>query len=325
MRTPDFARLRKVIDRQNSEPVLFEFFMNPKLNMHLAGDEICAIQDEMSWHRICIHAFANAGYDYVTMNGSAYPDDGKGYAPISCMDDLEGYHWPDPDSFDYSVLDKSGAMLPEGMKIVSHQYDGIWEMAQKRLADGYAGAAMLMLDDPELCKIVFDEIGSRYLRYYEIISANEHVGACLCNDDWGFKTQTMINPDFYREYVFPWYKKIVEVCHKNDKPVILHSCGKIDIVMDDIISDMKFDAKHSFEDAIMPVEDAYDRYHYDIAIMGGIDMDFLCRKTPAEIRMRCEKMLERAPVGYALGSGNSIPDYVPFENYFAMIDVIRNM
>lgn len=31
-------------------------------------------------------------------------------------------------------------------------------------------------------------------------------------------------------------------------------------------------------------------------------------------------MLERTQdIGYALGSGNSIPDYVPQDNYFAMV------
>ena len=54
---------------------------------------------------------------------------------------------------------------------------------------------------------------------------------------------------------------------------------------------------------------------------GGIDVDFVCRSTPDEIYRRSKAMLERAQDrgGYALGTGNSVPDYVPMENYFAMI------
>ena len=64
--------------------------------------------------------------------------------------------------------------------------------------------------------------------------------------------------------------------------------------MDDIIDDMKFDAKHSFEDVIIPVEQAYEKWGGRIAILGGIDMDFMCRSTPEQIKKRCEAMLAKA-------------------------------
>ena len=58
-----------------------------------------------------------------------------------------------------------------------------------------------------------------------------------------------------------------------------------------------------------------------IAILGGIDMNYLCATEPDEITKRSEAMLERSVErgGYALGSGNSIPDWVPEESFFAMI------
>ena len=55
--------------------------------------------------------------------------------------------------------------------------------------------------------------------------------------------------------------------------------------------------------------------------MGGIDIDFLTRKSPEEIYDRSIRLLAKTfdKGGYALGSGNSIPSYVPRENYHAMI------
>ena len=84
---------------------------------------------------------------------------------------------------------------------------------------------------------------------------------------------------------------------------------------------MKYDARHSYEDNIMPVEEAYEKYNGRIAILGGIDLNFLCTQTPENIYRRSRGMLERSAErgGYALGSGNSIPAYVPYENYIAMI------
>jgi uroporphyrinogen decarboxylase len=134
----------------------------------------------------------------------------------------------------------------------------------------------------------------------------------------------MFSPETLRQLVFPWHKKIVETIHRNSKYAILHSCGDISDVIDDIVFDMKYDAKHSFEDLIIPVEKAYELWHDKIAILGGIDMDFLVRSKPEEINLRAKKILEKTgSKSYALGSGNSIPTYVPFENYLAMIDAIN--
>jgi uroporphyrinogen decarboxylase len=91
--------------------------------------------------------------------------------------------------------------------------------------------------------------------------------------------------------------------------------------MDDIIDDIGYDAKHSFEDGIQPVEEAYDQYGRRISIMGGLDVDFLVRSEHGVVYRRAKAMLERSGQhgGYALGTGNSVPEYIPQENYFAMI------
>jgi uroporphyrinogen decarboxylase len=92
--------------------------------------------------------------------------------------------------------------------------------------------------------------------------------------------------------------------------------------MDDIIDDMHYDAKHSFEDNIVAVEKAYELWGDRIAILGGIDLDFLCTKSLNEIRKRAENLIAITDnKGYALGSGNSIPPYVPDENFHAMREV----
>ena len=71
----------------------------------------------------------------------------------------------------------------------------------------------------------------------------------------------------------------------------------------------------------LPVEKAYKEYHKNIAILGGIDMNFMALQTPDEIYRRCAQMLEMSAAdgSYALGSGNSIPQYVPMRNFVSMI------
>lgn len=80
---------------------------------------------------------------------------------------------------------------------------------------------------------------------------------------------------------------------------------------------VQYDGKHPCEDTIEPAEDACEQLSGRIAVMGGI----ICRRTPEEVFRRSREMLEHMESrgGYALGSGNSIPEYVPQENYFVMI------
>jgi len=185
---------------------------------------------------------------------------------------------------------------------------------------------MMLHDDPDLLQDIFNAVGERILRYYELAVNYDIVGGVMSNDDWGFNTQTFLSVEDMRKYVYPWHKKIVETAHKAGKPVVLHSCGYFGDVMDDVIDVLKYNGKHSYEDIIMPVEEAYEQWGSRIAILGGIDVDFMIRSTPTEIQKRCRAMLERVGDrgGYALGTGNSVPEYIPQENYFAMIDVVRN-
>jgi len=122
--------------------------------------------------------------------------------------------------------------------------------------------------------------------------------------------------------VFPWHKKIAEAAHLKNKPAVLHSCGFANDIMDDIIDDMKYNGKHSYEDVILTVEESYKRWGDRIGILGGIDVDFLINSSPEDIKKRSAAMLDMAEEkgSYALGSGNSIPEYIPYEKYRAMID-----
>jgi len=94
--------------------------------------------------------------------------------------------------------------------------------------------------------------------------------------------------------------------------------------MDDIVDVCAYDGKHSYEDAIQPVEDAYDQLGDRIAILGGIDVDFIIRNPLEMVQERARNMLAKtADKGaYALGSGNSIPEYVPQDKFLGMISVV---
>jgi uroporphyrinogen decarboxylase len=181
----------------------------------------------------------------------------------------------------------------------------------------------LFYDDEALILKIFNKVGSLLLDYYKAVIDKEHVGAIIYNDDWGFKNSTLISPDALRKYIFPWVKQIVDLAHLRNKPIMLHSCGNLESIMEDIFA-LGFDAKHSYEDNILPVEEAYKKWSDRIAVIGGIDVDFMCRSTPEEISIRCRNMLKLSEKcgGYALGTGNSVPNYLPYDNYLAMVTAV---
>jgi len=330
-RQPDFEQLLKVVRRERPDrPVMFELGLSGPLTERFAEPGIEPDWSMAADNAYRISAHANAGYDHCIVRGSdfGFPSGERDKASSVSMNQgalitdrasFESYPWPDPDAADYSALRQ--APPPDGIGLIPWAPGGVLENVISLV--GFERLCMMLFDEPALAGDIFDAVGSRLVRYFEICAACEGAAALMVNDDWGFKTQTMLSPADMRRYVIPYHRRIVQVIHEAGKPALLHCCGNLEAVMDDIIDDIGYDAKHSWEDAIIPVEQAYERWGDRIAILGGIDVDFLCRSTPGAIRKRCRAMLQRAAErgGYALGSGNSLPQYVPEESYLAMREV----
>jgi energy-coupling factor transporter ATP-binding protein EcfA2 len=101
----------------------------------------------------------------------------------------------------------------------------------------------------------------------------------------------------------------------------IYICGNLHNVIDDLIDDVGIDAIHSFQDEIVPVGDFKEQYGHRVAVLGGIDVDKLCRMDEASLRSYVRTTIDRCmPRGWALGSGNSIANYVPVRNFLIMMD-----
>lgn len=329
---PDFNNLLAVLSGgRPKRPTMFEFFLNDDLHQALAPEQASRTADHpLGSDLLRITAYRNAGYDYALAHVPQFQFEAGHHEQMQTMSQNEGfvitdrasfdaYAWPDPDQADYGFLDKLWPIVPKGMKLGVAGPCGVLENVTFLL--GYENMCYLIADDPALAGDVFEAVGSRLVRMYRQVVKHASVGFIIGNDDWGFKSQTMLPPDVMRRLVFPWHRQIVEVAHAAGKPAILHSCGNLASVMDDIIVTLGYDGKHSYEDVIQPVEQAYEQYGSRIAILGGLDVDFLCRSTPEVVYERAKAMLARTAgrSRFALGSGNSIPKYVPHDSYFAMI------
>lgn len=343
--SPDFARLRKVLTRSGEPdrvPFYELFFDKPMKDALLGKPCLFPILFPMSGMEAMmdneVELWYKLGFDYVEsappfMLGGSFTaekdtadlsggvrfwlNEQKG-GGIRNRADFEKYVWLDPQTIDLGPMEQLAEKLRDGMALIP-QLPGITENATWTM--GYESIAVNMIEDPELISLVFEKVGEAVYRMAERLVNLPRVGAVAMGDDMGHKTSTLLSPKMLREYAFPWHEKIVRLCHKHDLPFILHSCGKVDAVMEDFIK-MGVDAKHSFEDVVTPVTTAKKKWGDRIALLGGIDMDILARGDVDAVRKRTREVLEECMPGggYALGSGNTVANYLKPENYLAMLE-----
>lgn len=270
-------------------------------------------------------------YEYCMANVMPGAGSLSGHKPgeIQNRKDFDNYPWETIEDLFFEkagmYFEILGEELPEGMKAVGGVGNGVFESVQELV--GFESLCMIAFDDPELYRLLFETLGDiisnvwrRFLEQF-----GDMYAVCRFGDDLGFRSSTMISADDIRTHIIPQYKKIVDTVHSHDKAFVLHCCGCIFNVMDDIIDVAGIDAKHSNEDAIAMFDVWTEKYGDKIGNFGGIDMDVLCQNTEEEIRSYIFDMLEKTSQcgGVAYGSGNSIPHYVPVEGYLAMNKAIR--
>jgi uroporphyrinogen-III decarboxylase len=246
--------------------------------------------------------------------------------PIQTREDFEKYPWQElPTIFWKTYTPHFEAIrktLPEGMKAFGGCGYGIFESAQDLV--GYEPLCTLQYTDPDLFADLFKRIGDLYITLWSGVIENydDIFVFYRMGDDLGFKTSTLLEPNTIRNHVLPQYKRVIELIHASGKKFLLHSCGNIFELMEDIIA-LGIDAKHSNEDEIATFARWIELYSDRIGLFGGIDVNVLCLNDYDTV---FKKVLEDASRfrnsarGYGLGSGNSIAGYVPVQGFTAMID-----
>ena len=197
---------------------------------------------------------------------------------------------------------------------------GVYEHVSRLM--GYEGLCYALFDQRDLVKAVADKIGDLIFRYNAELLKFQNLTAIFQGEDFGFNTQTLIPPNDIREFFYPWHRKYSKQIHKAGKYYYLHSCGKVDELMDEFIDDLQIDGKHSFQDEVLSIQEYKHRRGDRIALLGGVDVHKLTTFREDELRKYVRGIIDRcAPGGkFAIGSGNSIPSYVSVKNYLIMID-----
>ena len=336
---PDFERYLKTLHCEEPDRVPLGDWHVDRLPMEAyLGRKVETIADAIDfWH--------GAGFDYVTASSgilepvrapegmtsaasqvySEYGDEverewaQEGSGVITSWDDFEQYDWPSVDDFDLSKWDAYDKALPKGMKAVfllGKIYTPAWM---------FMGAEVFfdaLENKPDLVEAMFQKIGQ--IQFETFLRVIEHpcVGAVFNPDDVAHNSGLLVHPRHLKKYLWPWYKKMGDICRDKGLGFIYHSDGDCTKVLPDLV-DCGFHAFNPIQPNAMDIEQVKKDWGDKLCLIGNLNLDStLTTGSPQDVRA---EVYERIRVcgpggGYMVASSNSVTDYVPLANMKAMFE-----
>ena len=138
---------------------------------------------------------------------------------------------------------------------------------------------------------------------------------------------TVLQAAIHREHSCPQYKEDFAIIGSTRHKCLLQSYGNIFPLIEDIIN-LGIDAKHSNEDQIAAFPVWIDKYSDRIGLFGGFDLNLLVLEKPEIVRQTVltrGTQYRNSAKGYGLGSGNSIPGYIPVDGFMAMVEAVKEI
>ncbi|MCX6138452.1 MAG: nucleoside 2-deoxyribosyltransferase [Ignavibacteriales bacterium] len=334
---PDIEQLKITLMRGKGRYVPnMELGVHPLVKKRFIGRPVVTLSDDIEfWQR--------AGYDYIKLQPGVdfnpakvgagkkhtYSYDGavdrtwasESEGVITTIEELEAYVFPSIADFDYGRFEQVRSLLPEGMGVIG-QYGDIFTMTWEMM--GLETFSMALFENPELVERLNTILGNLVVSMFEYFAQSDAVDVIWFSDDIAYVNSLLVSPDVLDRFFFPWLKKIGDLAHAAKKPLVYHTDGILYDVLDRII-ECGVDALHPIEPKAMPIAEVKKRYGDKLCLIGHVDVDMLSRGTEAQVREQVRKNIEEAGYngGYCAGSGNSIPEYVKYENYLAMLRAVE--
>lgn len=143
--------------------------------------------------------------------------------------------------------------------------------------------------DPDSLRYMLDILLDMNLkaieRYHEL-----DVDALFMTDDWGLQNTLIISPDKWREIWKPYYAKLFAALHERGMYMVLHSCGYIVDILDDLI-EIGLDAVHMDQQENMGLENLGKRFAGRINFFAPVDIQHtMLSKNLDDVRAYCREM-----------------------------------
>lgn len=237
--------------------------------------------------------------------------------PISDLAaDLDRVAWPDPDDpARYAgVAAKAKALREAGLFTqggLNGFFSGVWYFWRP-----FDAFMVDMLETPSLAHELVRRVAEFNLRAAERLLACG-VQSIAFPDDLGYNTATFMSPRLYREYFFPWHRRLAALCHDFGAVVNMHSHGNINGILP-LLADARIDILNPVGPSDgMDLAALKARYGDRMAFQGGVSKH-IGRMRPRELRAHLLAVFRSgAPGGgYICHSEGGIPADMPRANVY---------
>jgi uroporphyrinogen decarboxylase len=338
-----FERVLTAIRREEPDRVPnAEVWIAPEVKDAFMDRSIRSIKDDVAFWRA-------AGYDFIALDADLYAtpqvqqeilsphsDTAHTYSEVAedrnwvsskagaiqTWEDIKNFPWPTADDIDYSKFEEVKPHLGSDMKTLvtfGHVFTAVWQLM------GFETFCTTLIEDPGLVREAMQKLGAETLRLLERVLSYDSVGVMCFQDDIAYTNGMMVSPTHLKEIFFPWLQRAAEICHSAACPMLFHSDGQLDDVLPDIVAS-GVDGIQAIEPKCMDIAAVKRGFGHKLALMGNVDLNYtLTRGTAQEVAEEVKNIIRDAGPGGGLlvGSANSVTNYVPMENYKAMLEAVR--
>ena len=194
--------------------------------------------------------------------------------------------FPDLDSLDWATLCQPTLQkLHRDEKLFLLVWpSGVWERFHALV--GFEKAFMAFYDEPEAAAEFLSAIADYRIAVVDKVAKYLKVDIILNLDDYGGQNSPLMSLDMFRKHIKPHAKRVGQAIVKHGIRYAHHSCGKMDIFVEDII-DMGATLIHPFA----PSNDAemiQKKYGDKICIYGGLNSQMISLPGTTEEQLRAE-------------------------------------
>ena len=198
---------------------------------------------------------------------------------------------PDLDKVDFTpMIEEAKAFTDREQKMIQYvSLNGIFE--RTHILMGFENALCACMEEPEEFGKMLEAITEHKIRLFKKVFEIAQPDILVYHDDMATQASQFLSTDFYKEYLFPRYKRIVEAAREiGYKYVVQHSCGRIEKIIPDWL-ECGFDGW----DSVMPCNDLYQvkkEFGDKIVFMPGLDTQGVLGKA-GSTRQEIEEMVVR--------------------------------
>lgn len=254
------------------------------------------LNDDIRW--ICPQSYQDA---YNDPSGRELFDSGldrqkHSTPPLADCEEIEqvnDFPWPDPKYLDFrsciADLEKAGDV---------YRLSGFWTCFYHNIMDlmGMEEYLIKMYTHPHIVEAITDRVCQFYYQANELFfkEAGDLVDGFFYGNDFGTQLSLICSRDHFMRFIMPWFKQFTHQGHRHNLQVVLHSCGSIYEVIDDII-EAGVQCLHPLQAlaANMDAETLAKHFKGRVAFLGGIDaQQLLTNGTPQMVRQEVRRIRE---------------------------------